>query len=134
MGRGGCRFLLFFRVLGDHKAYFVYRFRIDRREREMSLGPYPELGLARRARKRGFASAGLYGIDRFAEKHGAKGVIAKAGYPTFGVMAIDHVETHEAGWRSPKHRQQWRQTSTQFCQPIWSMPVDQVTTADVLRC
>ena len=54
------------------------------------------------------------------------------GVPTFGVMAIDHVETHEAAWRSPKHRQQWRQTLTQFCQPIWSMPVDQVTTADVL--
>ena len=75
----------------------------------------------------------LNGIDPFAEKHGAKGVIAKAGVPTFGEMALSHVETHEAGWRSPKHRQQWRQTLTQFCQPIWSMPVDQVTTTNVLE-
>ena len=117
----------------DHKAYFVYRFRINRREREMSLGPYPELGLGEARKKHAELRARvLNGIDPFAEKHGAKGVIAKAGVPTFGVMAIDHVETHEAGWRSPKHRQQWRQTLTQFCQPIWSMPVDQVTTADVL--
>ena len=124
---------LFFRVLGDHKAYFVYRFRINRREREMSLGPYPELGLGEARKKHAELRARvLNGIDPFAEKHGAKGVIAKAGVPAFGVMAIDHVETHEAGWRSPKHRQQWRQTLTQFCQPIWSMPVDQVTTADVL--
>ena len=73
----------------------------------------------------------LKGIDPRGEKRAAKNVAMK-GVPTFGVMALAHVETHEAGWRSPKHRQQWRQTLTQFCQPIWSMPVDQVTTADVL--
>ena len=42
---------MFFRVLGDHKAYFVYRFRINRRERDMSLGPYPELGLGEARKK-----------------------------------------------------------------------------------
>lgn len=71
-------------------------------------------------------------IDPLAQRHAAKAAPIPSTKPTFGVMAIDHVETQEAGWRSPKHRQQWRQTLTQFCQPIWSMPVDQVATADML--
>ena len=40
-GRG-----LYFRTVGLGKAYFVFRFRVDGREREMSLGPYPEVSLA----------------------------------------------------------------------------------------
>jgi hypothetical protein len=37
---------LFFRTLGLGRSYFVYRYRFAGREREMSLGPYPELSLA----------------------------------------------------------------------------------------
>ena len=47
-------------------------------------------------------------------------------------IADDYVETHEGAWRSAKHRQQWRMTLTEYCQPIWSKPVDQIATADVL--
>ena len=38
---------LYFRApLATPSAYWVYRFRINGREREMSLGPYPEMTLA----------------------------------------------------------------------------------------
>ena len=37
---------LYFRVLPGQKCYWVYRYRIGGVERETSLGPYPELGLA----------------------------------------------------------------------------------------
>jgi hypothetical protein len=33
---------LYFRVLGDDKAYWAFRYRVDGKVREMSLGPYPE--------------------------------------------------------------------------------------------
>ena len=33
---------LYFRVLNDAKAYFVYRYTVSGKERETSLGPYPE--------------------------------------------------------------------------------------------
>ena len=125
---------LFFRVLGEGKSYWVYRFRINRREREMSLGPYPELGLGEARKKHAELRARvLNGADPLAGKHAAaKTIAAMSSVPTFGEMALAHVETHEAGWRSRKHRQQWRQTLTQYCQPVWSKPVDQVATADVL--
>jgi hypothetical protein len=32
---------LYFRVIGERKAYFVYRYRVDGREREASLAPIP---------------------------------------------------------------------------------------------
>ena len=37
---------LYFRVIGEGKAYFVYRYRVGGKERETSLGPFPELRLA----------------------------------------------------------------------------------------
>ena len=58
-----------------------------------SIPGTPGLGEERARKHAEVASAGvLNAIDPFAEKHGAKGLIAKAGVPTFGVMAIDHVE------------------------------------------
>ena len=51
---------LFFRVLGRDKAYFVYRFRLNGVEREMSLGPVAGTWLGRSAPDaRGVAGAGL---------------------------------------------------------------------------
>ena len=34
-------------MIGGGKAYFVYRYRVDGRERETSLGPFPELSVNR---------------------------------------------------------------------------------------
>jgi integrase len=124
---------LFFRVLGQNKAYFVYRFRLNGREREMSLGPWPELGLGEARRKHAEMRAQVLNrIDPLAHKHDANP--AFSGVATFGEIADDYVETHEGAWRSSKHRRQWRMTLTEYCKPIWSKPVDEITTADVLAC
>ena len=123
---------LYFKTIGLGRAYFTYRFMLKGGERELSVGPFPETTLDQaRIKHAELRALVLRGIDPRGEKRAAKNVPMK-GVPTFGAMAIAHVETHEGAWRSPKHRKQWRQTLTQFCQPIWSMPVDQVATADVL--
>ena len=101
----------------------------------MSLGPYPELGLGEARRKHAELRAQvLNGIDPLADKQGAKRSAAASGVPSFGAVADDYVETHESAWRSIKHRQQWRTTLTEYCQPIWSKPIDRIATADVLAC
>ena len=125
---------LFFRVLGQNKAYFVYRFRLNGREREMSLGPYPELGLGEARRKHAELRAQVLNkVDPLAYKHGAKPTVS-SGVATFGEIADDYVETQQGAWRSAKHRRQWRMTLTEYCKPIWSKPVDEITTVDVLAC
>lgn len=52
--------------------------------------------------------------------------------PTFSEMAEEVIVSLETGWRNPKHRAQWRTTLTQYCEPIRSVPVDQVATDHVL--
>jgi hypothetical protein len=125
---------LYFRVIGGAKAYFVHRYRVGGRERETSLGPFPELTLAE-AREKHAALRKSVVVDRadpLAEKRGAKLVQGATVVPTFGDMADAYVETHEATWRNAKHRYQWRQTLTDYCGPIRGLPVDQIAIADVL--
>jgi integrase len=133
-GRHGDGGGLYFRVIGEGKAYFVYRYRVGGKEREASLGPFPELTLAE-AREKHAALRKRVVVDRadpLAEKRGAKTMQAVKAVPTFGDMADAYVQTHEATWRNAKHRYQWRQTLTDYCGPIRGLPVDQIATADVL--
>ena len=124
---------LYFRVIGEGKAYFVYRYRVGGKERETSLGPFPELTLAEAREKHAELrkSVVVDKADPIADKRAAKTVPPSAA-PTFGAMADQYIETHEATWRNDKHRWQWRQTLTDYCCPIRGLPVDQIATADVL--
>lgn len=124
---------LYFRVVGDGKAYWVYRFRISGIEREMSLGPYPELKLDEaRAKHAELRAMVLNKIDPLAGRRGAKPVATSSTKPTFGEMADKYVATHEGGWRNSKHRWQWTQTLTQYCGPICHKAVDEIGTDDIL--
>ena len=40
---------LHFKTIGKGRAYFTYRFMLKGRERELSIGPYPETSLGRGA-------------------------------------------------------------------------------------
>ena len=123
---------LYFRAVGDGKAYWVFRYRLHGREREMSLGPYPEVTLAdARAKHAGLRAQVLNKADPLAHKRAATST-TPSEKPTFGAMADQYVADHEGGWRNIKHRWQWSQTLTQHCAAIRNTPVDQIATADVL--
>jgi integrase len=125
---------LFFRVLDANKAYFVYRYRVGGKERETSLGAFPELGLAE-ARERHAElrkQVKVDKIDPIAQKRAAKTVQPSVA-PTFGQMADEFIRTHEATWRNDKHVWQWRQTLTTHAAAIRDRPVDEVDTEAVLR-
>jgi hypothetical protein len=125
---------LYFRVLGEGKAYFVYRFTVAGRERETSIGPFPELSLAE-ARERHAELRKRVKVDKIdiiGEKSAAKTTPPVAATPTFGEVADLYVETHAPSWKNPKHVAQWRRAFSVHAKPIRSKPVDQVTTADVL--
>jgi hypothetical protein len=58
---------------------------------------------------------------------------AKANAPTFGERADAYLKAHEAGWKNPKHRDQWRMTLTRYCAAIRDTPVDRVDAKAVLK-
>ena len=135
-GRYGDGDGLFLRVLDPgHRVYWTYRYVIGGKERETSLGAFPEIRLEQaRVKHAGLRADVLKKIDPRGGKRNGKGVVAKAGVPTFGAMADQFIAAHEGGWKHRKHAQQWEATLRKYAAPLRDMPVDQITTADVLAC
>ena len=52
--------------------------------------------------------------------------------PTFGELADWHIATMGTSWRNPKHRAQWEMTLREYAKPLRGVPVNKITTADVL--
>ena len=99
------------------------------RRREKGLGPFPKVTLAEaRVKAARIRLAMDDGQDPFAKAEDAPTV------PTFGEAAERFVSSMEAGWKNPKHRQQWRNTLTSYCGPIAGKSVAAIDTEDVLRC
>src|SRR5271156_939636 len=124
-GRHGDGGGLYLRVLQGGAAFWSYRYRSSRQEREMSIGRYPELPLAA-ARERHTDLRKRVLIDK---QDPAREKQQGPGTPTFGEAADAYLAAHERSWRNDKHRWQWRQTLTDYCAPIRDMPVDAIDTA-----
>ncbi len=136
-GRHGDGAGLFFRTLGGDKAYWVYRYRAGGREREFSIGPYPEVSLTE-ARAKHMELRKRVVVDKadpLAERRAARQAAARppTGKPSFGEIADAHVDSKGGQWKNPKHRAQWAMTLTKHCAPIRDTPVDQIDTQGVLR-
>lgn len=102
---------------------------------ELGLGSVADVGLAKaRELAAQMREMLLEGIDprverlktRKAEGAGTESVI------TFGKFAIELVDSIEDGFKNPKHRQQWRNTLTTYAQPLFAVPIDEVTTEQIL--
>jgi integrase len=107
---------------------------VNGKEREISIGPYPEVSLpdARAQhtalRKRVVADK----ADPLAEKRAGKLAPKPTAKPSFGEIADAHIATKGGQWKNAKYRAQWAMTLTQYAAPLRGMPVDQISTADVL--
>jgi hypothetical protein len=116
LGRG-----LYFRVLGDDKAYWAFRYRVDGRVREMSLGPYPEVTLdeARDRHDAERTQVRTHKRDPLAEKRAAKQARANASAkPTFGEMADAHLRAHQDARKNERHQRQWFVALTHYLNAI----------------
>ncbi len=107
---------------------WVQRIVIRGRKRELGLGSTALVPLAE-ARDQALANRKLarQGGDPLAEKRRSQGM------PTFADAAGRVVEQKRAGWRSPRHPQQWLSSLERYAFPrIGGLPVAEVTRADVL--
>ncbi len=69
------------------------------------------------------------GGDPLKEKRGRMAVI-----PTFSEAASEVHQARRAGWKNPKHADQWINTIRRYANPvIGETHIDQVTTPDILR-
>jgi len=118
---------LYLLVKKTGRKSWVYMWNRNHRRREMGLGGFPDVSLAK-AREKAQAVRELIADDQDPINQKKKVVVK-----SFGEAADHLVETLQADWTNEKHRQQWIRTVSHYCKHIRTIPVGQIDTDDVLR-
>jgi integrase len=140
-GDGGGLYLL---VKPSGARSWVLRYTIEGKTRDMGLGlagSEPAAVTLAEARDRAAELARMVrsGVDPLtareaeqAERRAAEQRDAAQGM-TFRAVAERYLSAHDAGWRNPKHRQQWRNTLATYAYPhMGDLPVAEVGTGHVM--
>lgn len=106
---------------------WVLRFTWRGRAKEMGLGSASSVALTDAREKAASARRKIArGLNPIEERKRDNGI------PTFGEMADLVREALSAGFRSEKHKAQWKTTLETYAAPLREKPVDTITTDDVL--
>jgi integrase len=119
----------------EHRSWLFRYTGNGGKQRQMGLGPYPDVGLAEAREAAHKCRASIrQNLDPIEDRRKTKAVARAAVRGiTFRQVADRYVVAHEAGWRNEKHRYQWRQTLDFACEQIGQTSVAAITTGDVLR-
>jgi integrase len=116
---------------------WVLRYEFAGRRRDMGLGGYPEVPLAKAWEKAREARDKLRaGIDPIDERRAARSALkaAQALALTFKQAARDYIAAHSSAWKNPKHRAQWAATLAEYAYPvIGNVPVRDLEIAHMTR-
>jgi integrase len=116
---------------------WILRVVVGIKRRDIGLGSYPTVTLAMaRERARKVRDQIADGIDPVEErrKRRAALIAQQAAAITFGECAKRYISAHEAGWRSAKHAQQWRNSIENYAFPvIGALPIAALETAHVMQ-
>ena len=128
---------LYLQVSGSGSKSWVFRFKLEGRTRDMGLGSLKDVSLAHAREKAAEArQRRQQGKDPISarEAQRAEERLTKARATTFQDCAERLIETHEVGWRNPKHRAQWRSTLATYAYPILGdLPVADIDTGLILK-
>ena len=131
-GRYGDGGTLFLHVAPGGSKSWVQRVTIDGQRRDIGLGGFPVVSLAK-ARRRAFDNRVAISdrLNPVAEKRAKK---RKATIPTFREAAAQTFEANKHRWRNDKHVKNWMQSLERYAfTVVGDMPVDRIGREDVLR-
>ncbi|MEQ7874233.1 integrase arm-type DNA-binding domain-containing protein [Sphingomonas sp. ASV193] len=112
------------KAAGSRSWLFIYQWKGKRREK--GLGSAKDVTLQEARDRRDCARKLLAdGLDPLAPAVRENG-------KSFGDVAAALMADLELGWKNPKHRAQWRSTLETYCSSMWSRPVHELDTSDVL--
>jgi integrase len=128
---------LYLQVSSSGSKSWIFRYKVAGKTHDMGLGSFRDVSLAKARQKAKEAREHRTdGRDPIVHRDAARAreKLAAARATTFKDAAEQLIESHEAGWRNAKHRQQWRNTLDTYAYPILgSLPVADVDTGLVLR-
>lgn len=124
-------------VLKSGGRTWILRVMIGARRREMGLGGYPAVTLAR-ARETAREARDLIrrGIDPIEAGRTARAGLSQTpqGGFTFKAAAEAYIAAHQASWKNAKHRDQWAATLSNYAYPVMQeLDVAAVELAHVMR-
>jgi integrase len=128
---------LYLQVTNNGSRSWIFRFKQNGRTRDMGLGSLTTVSLAAAreiaadCRRRRLAD--LDPIEtRKAERREAQ--LAAARSMTFDQCRDAFIQTHKAGWRNAKHRDQWTNSLTTYVTPVFgSLPIQSVDVGLVMK-
>lgn len=132
---------LYLKVSTPGNASWIFRYKTDKKCRDMGLGRYPEIGLAA-ARNLAFQARQLraIGLDPIEEKAKAEAIAKQARFEaeitnhSFANLTDRYIANHSPAWRSTKHRSQWENTMRAYTFPvIGHLPPNQVQTTHIME-
>ncbi len=138
-GRFGDGGGLWLQVRDSDRRAWLFRYTAATGQRQMGLGPFPDVSLAEAREAARLARAAVRrGVDPIDERHAAREKAKAAARDssralTFRAVADRYLAVHEDSWRNEKHRWQWRQTLEVACEEIGKIPVAAIATGDVMR-
>ena|SRR5438477_10305509 len=128
---------LYLQVAPGGGRSWLFRYSLRGKEHRIGLGSASDVSLKLARQLAGQArQLRATGVDPLAQKREQRNahIVAEAKATTFKECAENYITAHEAGWRNPKHRQQWRSTLEQYCFPIMgALPVQAIDTGTVLK-
>ena len=107
-------------VLPSGARTWVLRITVGAKRRDMGMGGYPDVPLAKAREAARVARAKVRsGIDPIEEGRAARSALKanQAAALTFEQCAAAYISANAAGWKNAKHAQQWRNTLTQHAYP-----------------
>lgn len=125
------------RVTESGGKFWAFRFMLDGKAREMGLGALHSLSLSdARLRATECRKLLLQGKDPVKARDSikAKAKLSAAREKTFQQCAEAYIEAHKAGWRNPKHIQQWSNTLASYVYPVFGgLPVQEIDVTLVMK-
>ena len=108
---------LYLEAKGSGKKYWIYRYQMNKRRRDMVLGPCSVISLAD---ARDLAHEAYRqrrnGIDPI-EARSAEQITELASI-TFDKAVYHFLKDKQVSWKNTKHAQQWRNTLMAYCSPL----------------
>ncbi len=128
---------LYLQVAPGGSRSWLYRYSLHGKEHRIGLGSASAIPLKRArelaAEARRLLAEKIDPLEHRRAQRSAK-LVEQARAITFKQCAETYIAAHEAGWRNPKHRQQWRNTLESYVYPvIGDLPVQDIDTPLVLK-
>lgn len=116
---------------------WILRYQVNGKRRDLGLGSFDTVSLAKAREAARAARAKLEaGIDPIEDRKAVRSKLlaSQAAIMLFSEASAKYVASKEAGWRSAKHAQQWRNSLARYAFPfIGQMSVSDIEVPQILK-